>query len=206
MSTKTKTKGTTTKKENLAALALPALWERFKEATGESSKSPNKKFLVRRIEAALAARASEPEPEQATPSPAKRNARASEPTAETMEPVTITDSAPSKQRGRFAAMTIEELQTKYLDVVGRSTGSDDRRYLIWKIREAEKAGRFANNPRANVRDIATVAAECGVITAAEAEVMRRRNHLRDIVVRVDDFPFDYNVATANKPAQSRLAA
>jgi len=36
--------------------------------------------------------------------------------------------------------------------------------------------------------------------------MRRRNHLRDIVVRVDDFPFDYNVATANKPAQSRLAA
>jgi acyl-CoA dehydrogenase len=75
-----------------------------------------------------------------------------------------------------------------------------------KIREAEKAGRFANNPRANVRDIATVAAECGVITTAEAEVMRRRNHLRDIVVRVDDFPFDYNVATANKPAQSRLAA
>jgi hypothetical protein len=129
MSTKTKTKGTTTKKENLAALALPALWERFKEATGESTKSPNKKFLVRRIEAALAARASEPEPEQATPSPAKRNARASEPTAETMEPVTITDSAPSKQRGRFAAMTIEELQTKYLDVVGRSTGSDDRRYV-----------------------------------------------------------------------------
>jgi acyl-CoA dehydrogenase len=36
--------------------------------------------------------------------------------------------------------------------------------------------------------------------------MRRRNHLRDIVVRVDDFPFDFNVATANKPAPSRLAA
>jgi hypothetical protein len=146
MSTKTKTKGTTTKKENLAALALPALWERFKEATGESTKSPNKKFLLNRIEAALAARASEPELEQATPSPAKRNARASEPAAETREPVTTTDSAPSKQRGRFAAMTIEELQTKYLDVVGRSTGSDDRRYLIWKIREAEK-GRINVGPR-----------------------------------------------------------
>ncbi len=75
-----------------------------------------------------------------------------------------------------------------------------------KIREAEKAGRFANNPLANVRDIANVAAECGVITAAEYEVMKRRNHLRDIVVRVDDFPFDYGVATANKPAESRLAA
>ena len=146
MSTKTKTTKAKSKKENLAALGLPALWERFKEATGETTKSPNKKFLVRRIEDALAARASEPEPEQATPSPAKRNARASEPTAETMEPVTITDSAPSKQRGRFAGMTIEELQTRYLDVVGRSTGSDDRRYLIWKIREAEK-GRINVGPR-----------------------------------------------------------
>ena len=75
-----------------------------------------------------------------------------------------------------------------------------------KIREAEKGGRFAGNPQANVRDIATVAAEIGVITGAEAEVMRRRNRLRDIVVKVDDFPFDYNVATANKPADSRMAA
>jgi acyl-CoA dehydrogenase len=33
-----------------------------------------------------------------------------------------------------------------------------------------------------------------------------RNALRDIVVRVDDFPFDYGVATANKPAESRMAA
>jgi acyl-CoA dehydrogenase len=75
-----------------------------------------------------------------------------------------------------------------------------------KIRDAEKAGRLADNPRANVRDIALVAAELGVITPAEAEVMRRRNHLRDIVVAVDDFPFDYGVATANKPAADRKAA
>jgi acyl-CoA dehydrogenase len=75
-----------------------------------------------------------------------------------------------------------------------------------KIREAEKDGRFDDNPRANVRDIATVAFETGVITAAEYEVMKRRNHLRDIVVRVDDFPFDYGVATANKPADDRMAA
>ena len=75
-----------------------------------------------------------------------------------------------------------------------------------KIRAAEKAGRFANNPLANVRDIAVVAAECGVITAAEFEVMKRRNGLRDIVVRVDDFPFDFGVATANKPTDHRLAA
>jgi len=75
-----------------------------------------------------------------------------------------------------------------------------------KIRAAEKDGRFDNNPRANVRDIAIVAFEAGVISAAEYEVMKRRNHLRDIVVHVDDFPFDYNVATANKPAECRMAA
>ena len=75
-----------------------------------------------------------------------------------------------------------------------------------KIRAAEKAGRFEGNPRANVRDIAAVATELGVITPAEYETMKRRNHLRDVVVRVDDFPFDFGVATANKPAESRLAA
>ncbi|MBK6698294.1 MAG: hypothetical protein IPG50_39855 [Myxococcales bacterium] len=50
------------------------------------------------------------------------------------------------QRGRFASMTIEELHAKYPEVVGRSTGSDDRRYLTWKIREGEK-GRINVGPR-----------------------------------------------------------
>ena len=139
MSTKTKTAKTKTKKENLAALGLPALWERFKEATGETTKSPNKKFLVRRIEEALAARAVVP----ALVEESTRSARATS----TAEPeTTLADSTPPKPRGRFAAMTIEELQTKYLEVVGRATGSDDRRYLIWKIREAEK-GRINVGPR-----------------------------------------------------------
>ncbi|HZX31046.1 MAG TPA: acyl-CoA dehydrogenase [Rhodocyclaceae bacterium] len=75
-----------------------------------------------------------------------------------------------------------------------------------KIREAQKRGVFDGNPVANVRDIAIAAVEAGVITAAEFEVMKRRNALRDIVVRVDDFPFDYGVATANKPAVERKAA
>lgn len=144
MSTKTKTKIAKTKatKENLAALGLPALWERFKQATGETTKSPNKKFLVRRIEEALAARAVEPAPAEP-----QRPTRTS--TGATLVPeleTTVAESTPPKARGRFASMTIDELQTKYLEVVGRSTGSDDRRYLIWKIREAEK-GRINVGPR-----------------------------------------------------------
>lgn len=75
-----------------------------------------------------------------------------------------------------------------------------------KIRAAEKAGRFEGDPRANVRDIAAVAFESGVIAAEEYDLMKRRDHLRDIVVRVDDFPFDYGVATANKPAACRMDA
>lgn len=143
MSKKTKTTKAKSKKENLAALGLPALWERFKEATGETTKSPNKKFLVRRIEEALAARAVEPARAEEPPRPTHTSARA------TMapEPESAPDEgAPPRPRGRFASMTIEELQTKYLEVVGRSTGSDDRRYLIWKIREAEK-GRINVGPR-----------------------------------------------------------
>lgn len=142
MSTKTKTTKAKSKKENLAALGLPALWERFKEATGETTKSPNKKFLVRRIEEALAARAVDPARAEEPQRPTRTSARAtSAPEPET----TLAESTP-KPRGRFASMTIEELQTKYLEVVGRSTGSDDRRYLIWKIREAEK-GRINVGPR-----------------------------------------------------------
>ena len=75
-----------------------------------------------------------------------------------------------------------------------------------KIREAQRTGRFDNNPEANVRDIAHVAFREGVITAPEYELMRRRNQLRDIVIRVDDFPYDFGVASAAKSIEERRAA
>jgi len=75
-----------------------------------------------------------------------------------------------------------------------------------KIREAEKKGLFKNNPVANVRDVAIAARDAGVVTSAEYAVLERRNHLRDIVIRVDDFPFDYGVASALKRDALRLAA
>jgi hypothetical protein len=123
-------------KNELERLRLPELQTRFREVTGETSRSPNRKFLIRRIEEALAARANEA-------------AARTEPRRES-EPVDAATrggmSALPRQRGRFASMTVEELQAKYLEVVGRATGSDDKRYLIWKIREAEK-GRIPVGPR-----------------------------------------------------------
>jgi hypothetical protein len=144
MSTKTKTTKAKSKKENLAALGLPELWERFKVATGETTKSPNKKFLVRRIEEALAARAVEPAPAlvEEAPRATRSTARA---TPESVPETPPDESVPPKPRGRFASMTIEELQQKYLDVVGRPTDSVARAYLIWKVREAEK-GRITVGP------------------------------------------------------------
>lgn len=143
MSTKTKTAKTKAKKENLAALGLPALWERFKEATGETTKSPNKKFLVRRIEEASTARAAAPAPAEEDSRPTHTSARATPmPEPET----TLAESTPPKPRGRFASLTIEELQTKYLEVVGRSTGSDDRRYV--ELRDMWSRGHPARvNPQ-----------------------------------------------------------
>ncbi len=102
-------------KSELERMRLPELQARFREVTGETSRSPNRTFLIRRIEEAVAAN---------TPHAA----------------------ASPRARGRYTSMTVAELQAKYLEVVGRVTGSDDRRYLLWKIREAEK-GRVPVGPR-----------------------------------------------------------
>jgi len=126
-------------RNELERLRLPELQARFREVVGETSRSPNRKFLIRRIEETLAARAEQPaapeSPPPAVDTPAEESA-ASDASAATATHV----------RGRFTSMSIEELQAKYLEAVGRATGSDDRRYLIWKIREAEK-GRIPVGPR-----------------------------------------------------------
>ena len=140
-------------RRELDRLRLPELQERFREVIGEETRCPNRTFLIRRITEAIAARAAtsaEAEPAEPAPSPnvAPTFARAAR--ARTASPGKPTSASPRTdrpQRGRFKSMTIDELQTAYLSIVGRPTGSTDRRYLIWKIREAEK-GRVPIGPRA----------------------------------------------------------
>jgi len=134
-------------RNELERLRLPELQARFREVVGETSRSPNRKFLTRRIEEALAARAAQ----EAAPATRRRTVaeRAPEPAsaaARVDEPTTESNASTPLPRGRFVSMSVEELQAKYLEAVGRATGSDDRRYLIWKIREAEK-GRIPVGPR-----------------------------------------------------------
>ncbi len=68
-----------------------------------------------------------------------------------------------------------------------------------KIRAFEKSGALEGNPQANVRDLADAAFAAGGITAEEYAVVKRRNSLRDTVVKVDDFPFDFGITGAAKP-------
>lgn len=126
-------------RRQLARLRLPDLQQRFRDVVGEQTRCPNRTFLIRRIVEALAARdaartrPNKPSKAAAAAKPAKRRKRAPSP-------------ATKAPRGRFTAMSTEQLQAAYATTVGRPTGSTDRRYLVWKIREAEK-GRVPIGPR-----------------------------------------------------------
>ena len=39
---------------------------------------------------------------------------------------------------RLRDLDVEQLRARYVEVVGRATSSHDRRYLIWKIRQAQQ--------------------------------------------------------------------
>jgi len=113
-----------TQLDALAELRLPDLQERFAELVGEETRCPNKTYLLRRIREALEARAARPVRVLAEPA---------------HEPAPATDeSATEEDRVRLRDLDVEQLRARYVEVVGRATSSHDRRYLIWKIRQAEQ--------------------------------------------------------------------
>ncbi len=57
-----------------------------------------------------------------------------------------------------------------------------------------------------MRDIAQAAFSLGVITTEEYALLKRRNHLRDIVIRVDDFPFDHFGFHQSRPVEHEQKA
>jgi hypothetical protein len=125
----------TTKKEiaNLRKMKLNELRAKFAEVTGEKTRSPNKTFLIRRITEAL----------QAADAKAEKVPEAAAPDAEVIAQV-----EPASTDGKLTRLNVHELQARYLEVVGRPTGSTNKAYLIWKIREAQK-GRIPLGQRKN---------------------------------------------------------
>jgi hypothetical protein len=138
-----------TQLDHLRALRLPDLQARFAELVGEETRCPNKAFLLRRIGEALEARAARATPtedvtaEAATPiHDAPDHDVADAPPTDAPAP----DLAGADDEGegtepdgaRLQDLDVEQLRARYLDVVGRGTGSHDKRYLIWKIRQAQQ--------------------------------------------------------------------
>ena len=84
--------------------------------------------------AALEQQAAQEEPiESPTPAPPEIEAK-DEPEESTL---------PAKPK--LTKLTVEELQARYLEIVGRQTSSSNRRYMIWKITQAQK-GRIPVGP------------------------------------------------------------
>jgi hypothetical protein len=118
-----------TKKEiaKLGKMKLNELQAKFAEVTGETTRSPNKAFLVSRIREAL---------------------RAAGAAALDAEATVQTETAAVD--GKLTRLEVLELQARYLEVVGRPTGSTNKPYMVWKIREAQK-GRIPLGPRKNAQ-------------------------------------------------------
>jgi hypothetical protein len=127
----------------LQALRLPELRTRYAEVVGEETKCPNKTWLVRKITEALAAK--DAEAGVAEP-PAQSQAEDGPQGAQTpLEALAVSDATPATPK--LSKMSVEALQTRYVEVVGRPTGSSSKPYLIWKVRQAEK-GKIPVGPRA----------------------------------------------------------
>jgi hypothetical protein len=112
-------------------LRLPDLQGKYAELVGEPTRCPNKAFLLRRIGEALEAQARETEASAAL-------AAASS---------TPSSPEPLPEGTRLSALSVDELQACYVATLQRPTQSSDRRYLIWKIRQAQK-GRVPVGPTA----------------------------------------------------------
>ena len=124
-----------TKKEiaKLAKMKVNELQAKFAAVIGEKTRSPNKTFLMRRITEALQAKAPTTAAGPSASAPTKGPGKAGGPATE-----------------KLTRLDVAELQARYLEAVGRPTGSTNKAYLIWKIREAKK-GRIAVGPRKNAR-------------------------------------------------------
>lgn len=143
----------------LSELRLPELQARFAEIVGEETRCPNRTFLLRRIAETLGAdapemaAASEPDApteacEATPPSPTEAAPEASDaaaPSEAETEAATAVEASAAETVPTTGAtdalvndLEIDALRARYLAVVGRPTGSRDKRYLLWKIRLASQ--------------------------------------------------------------------
>ena len=122
-------------KKKLAALSLPKLRAHYAREVGDGNRSPNRKFLARRVAEAVKERL---EAEPVVEAPAGGGLRVVQ--AAKVDEMTAAQRADAYVEGRLKPrhMDVESLRLAFEQVVGRSTDSNNHAYLVWKIREAKR--------------------------------------------------------------------
>lgn len=191
--------------QELAEVRLPELQAKFAEVVGKKTRTPNKKFLLRKIREALetqqtaagetngdattlgkptqgtredempakpARDADGRDPDEAAPLHAEKNKRRKAPIRpqqleqDGMPPQEVVKrlsglkdreqfqeqfakalgEPPRAQGPSLKDLDVPTLQQKYVEIVGRPTGSSNKNYLMWKIRMAQQ-GKVPVGPR-----------------------------------------------------------
>lgn len=114
-------------------MKLPELQARFAEVVGEETKAPNKTYLIKRIVAALE-QGDFPDDEQ---SEMEIEAKDNEEPIQPDDPTDTDDDSPEEETS-LTKLDVDTLRDRYNEIVGRPTGSTDKRYLIWKIKQAQQ--------------------------------------------------------------------
>lgn len=135
--------------KKLKDMTTAELQARLKAASGRAFKATNREWLIDKITEVEAAKAKASTPAKAPTAARGRRASATAPTSVPAEApsatIAPTPASGGKVRQTWTAMSIADLQAKYLATVGRATDSVDRGYLIWKIREATN-GKVRTGP------------------------------------------------------------
>ncbi len=172
--------------EALDDMRLPELQTRYAEVLGEETRAPNRTFLIRRITEALeAAGEAVPADEQ----PAHTDAAETQTDAPTEASNEGNDTTATADDGPDDAgddagdtpltkMSVPDLQARYREAVGRDTSSSNKRYLVWKIREAQR-GRVPVGPRRGRRTDGEAADFKVLPLRMEAEQVERLDEARE---------------------------
>ncbi len=131
----------------LSEVRLPELQARFAEIVGEETRCPNRTFLLRRIAETLGAEAPETgavsEPDAPTEACDATPSSPTEAAHEAIDAVAPSEAETVPTTGATDALAndleIDDLRARYLAVVGRPTGSRDKRDLHWKNRLASQS-------------------------------------------------------------------
>ena len=174
-------------------MKLPDLQQHFAEVVGEQTKAPNKKYLIKRIVEVLEREGvhqndiSEDEQDELSQEDANDTDNTffndegndsdgvTETDGDTLAPVVaddITEENITEDTTRLSQLDVDALREKYNETVGRSTGSGDKRYLIWKIRQAQQ-GKIPVGPISGSRADGIIR-DCKVIPVRlEAELVEK---------------------------------